>query len=155
MFQLMCQKSNPLVNMKGKSRLPLPELKHSNNLILISSVVGCKILRFSFCYLLFTFLRYHRSTAQCLNKAERNLLYQELRSCLDFVEPIDGKPLEEVVGFMIMLSVEINNLEIVLTFLQAANRLISYQFLGREGEMCIFFFDQSASNAVIFRSLSR
>ncbi|KAH6796263.1 hypothetical protein C2S51_037249 [Perilla frutescens var. frutescens] len=38
-----------------------------------------------------------QSTAQCLTKAERNQLYQELRSCLDFVEPIDGKPLDEVV----------------------------------------------------------
>ncbi|XP_057793945.1 uncharacterized protein LOC131010440 [Salvia miltiorrhiza] len=37
------------------------------------------------------------STAQCLNKAERNQLYQELKCCLDFVEPIDGKPLDEVV----------------------------------------------------------
>lgn len=71
------------------------------------------------------------------------------------MEPIDGKPFDEVVGFMIMLSYDWNNLEIVQTFLQAANRLISYQFLGRESEMCIFFFDKSASNAVIFRSLSR
>lgn len=38
-----------------------------------------------------------QSTAQCLSKAERNQLYQELKSCLDFVEPIDGKPLDEVV----------------------------------------------------------
>ncbi|KAL0325720.1 UNVERIFIED_CONTAM: hypothetical protein Sradi_5141300 [Sesamum radiatum] len=37
------------------------------------------------------------STAQCLGKAERNQLYQELKSCLDVVEPIDGKSLDEVV----------------------------------------------------------
>lgn len=40
------------------------------------------------------------STAQCPSKAERNQLYQELKSCLDFVEPIDGKPLDEVVERM-------------------------------------------------------
>ncbi|EYU45131.1 hypothetical protein ABFS82_03G056700 [Erythranthe guttata] len=39
-------------------------------------------------------------TAQCLGKAERNQLYQELRSCLDFVEPIDGKSLDEVLERM-------------------------------------------------------
>lgn len=38
-----------------------------------------------------------QSTAQSLSKAERSQLYQELRSCLDFVDPIDGKPLDEVV----------------------------------------------------------
>ncbi|XP_059455492.1 uncharacterized protein LOC132185733 isoform X2 [Corylus avellana] len=37
------------------------------------------------------------SPAQCLGKAERHQLYTELRSCLDIVEPIDGKPLGEVV----------------------------------------------------------
>ncbi|KAK6131194.1 hypothetical protein DH2020_035065 [Rehmannia glutinosa] len=37
------------------------------------------------------------STAQCLGKAERIQLYQELRSCLDVMEPFDGKPLDEVV----------------------------------------------------------
>ncbi|KAL0314720.1 UNVERIFIED_CONTAM: hypothetical protein Sangu_2316400 [Sesamum angustifolium] len=37
------------------------------------------------------------STAQCLGKAARNQLYQELKSCLDVVEPIDGKSLDEVV----------------------------------------------------------
>ncbi|KAK6115368.1 hypothetical protein DH2020_007637 [Rehmannia glutinosa] len=37
------------------------------------------------------------STAQCLGKAERIQLYQELRSCLDVMEPFDGKPLGEVV----------------------------------------------------------
>lgn len=68
------------------------------------------------------------------------------------MEPIDGKSLDEVVGSTVMLSDERNNLEIVQIFLQAANGLISYQFLGRESEMCIFFFDKSASNAVIFRS---
>lgn len=56
-------------------------------------------------YLLFTILCCYRSTAQCLSKAERNQLYQELKSCLDFVEPIDGKPLDEVVGSMVILSV--------------------------------------------------
>uniref|UniRef100_A0A5B7BN44 Glycoside hydrolase 123 catalytic domain-containing protein n=1 Tax=Davidia involucrata TaxID=16924 RepID=A0A5B7BN44_DAVIN len=37
------------------------------------------------------------STAQCLGKAEKHQLYRELRNCLDIVEPIDGKPLDEVV----------------------------------------------------------
>lgn len=68
------------------------------------------------------------------------------------MEPIDGKSLDEVVGSTVMLSDERNNLEIVQIFLQAANGLIFYQFLGRESEMCIFFFDKSASNAIIFRS---
>ncbi|XP_051123591.1 uncharacterized protein LOC127246339 isoform X2 [Andrographis paniculata] len=37
------------------------------------------------------------SVAQCVGKAERNELYKELRSCLDTIDPIDGKPLDEVV----------------------------------------------------------
>ncbi|KAL6572680.1 hypothetical protein OROMI_013638 [Orobanche minor] len=37
------------------------------------------------------------STAQSLGKAERTQLYQDLRSCVDVVGTIDGKPLEEVV----------------------------------------------------------
>ncbi|KAL1546713.1 hypothetical protein AAHA92_23275 [Salvia divinorum] len=35
-------------------------------------------------------------TVQSPNKAERNHMYQELLTCLDFLEPIDGKPLDEV-----------------------------------------------------------
>ncbi|XVE56016.1 hypothetical protein DITRI_Ditri03aG0203300 [Diplodiscus trichospermus] len=34
---------------------------------------------------------------QCLVKAEKHKLFTELRNCLDVVEPIDGKPLDEVV----------------------------------------------------------
>ncbi|XP_042046714.1 uncharacterized protein LOC121792721 [Salvia splendens] len=37
-----------------------------------------------------------QSTVQSPNKAERNHMYQELLNCLDFLEPIDGKPLDEV-----------------------------------------------------------
>ncbi|KAG2663911.1 hypothetical protein I3843_16G056300 [Carya illinoinensis] len=37
------------------------------------------------------------SLAQCLSKAEKHKLYTELRSCLDIVEPIEEKPLEEMV----------------------------------------------------------
>ncbi|KAK4859918.1 hypothetical protein QYF36_014193 [Acer negundo] len=37
------------------------------------------------------------STSQCLGKAEKHRLYTELRNCLDTMEPIDGKPLDEVV----------------------------------------------------------
>ncbi|KAL0351891.1 UNVERIFIED_CONTAM: hypothetical protein Scaly_1577800 [Sesamum calycinum] len=44
------------------------------------------------------------STAQCLGKAERNQLYQELKSCLDVVEPIDGKSLDVVVGSIVNLT---------------------------------------------------
>lgn len=44
-------------------------------------------------------LTHHRSTAQCLGKAEKQQLYREFRNCLDILEPIDGKPADEVVGF--------------------------------------------------------
>ncbi|KAL0017212.1 hypothetical protein SO802_004281 [Lithocarpus litseifolius] len=37
------------------------------------------------------------SPSQYMGKAEKHQLYSELRSCLDIVEPIDGKPLEELV----------------------------------------------------------
>ncbi|XP_028122431.1 uncharacterized protein LOC114319605 isoform X1 [Camellia sinensis] len=37
------------------------------------------------------------STAQCLGKVEKLQLYRELRNCLEIVEPIDGKPMDEVV----------------------------------------------------------
>ncbi|KAL6493112.1 hypothetical protein OROGR_032871 [Orobanche gracilis] len=37
------------------------------------------------------------STAQSLGKAERTQLYQDLRSCVDVMGTIDGKPLDEVV----------------------------------------------------------
>ncbi|CAL9132028.1 unnamed protein product [Musa acuminata var. zebrina] len=35
-------------------------------------------------------------SAQVLSKAEKYNLYRELKSCLEMVEPVDGKPLEEV-----------------------------------------------------------
>ncbi|EEF52544.1 conserved hypothetical protein [Ricinus communis] len=35
--------------------------------------------------------------SHCFNKAEKHRLYMELRNCLDIVEPIEGKPLNEVV----------------------------------------------------------
>ncbi|KAG8643558.1 hypothetical protein MANES_11G048300v8 [Manihot esculenta] len=38
-----------------------------------------------------------RSRSQCLNRGEKHRLYTELRNCLDTVEPIEGKPLDEVV----------------------------------------------------------
>ncbi|MCD7465204.1 hypothetical protein HAX54_000782 [Datura stramonium] len=37
------------------------------------------------------------STNQSLSKVEKHQLYRELRDCLDAVEPLEGKPLEEVV----------------------------------------------------------
>ncbi|TYI97259.1 hypothetical protein E1A91_D01G131500v1 [Gossypium mustelinum] len=37
------------------------------------------------------------SSSQCLGKAEKHQLFTELRNCLDALEPIDGKPLDEVV----------------------------------------------------------
>ncbi|XVF63900.1 hypothetical protein PTKIN_Ptkin09bG0123600 [Pterospermum kingtungense] len=37
------------------------------------------------------------SSSQCLGKAEKHQLFTELRNCLDAVEPIEGKPLDEVV----------------------------------------------------------
>ncbi|KAJ8541018.1 hypothetical protein K7X08_001834 [Anisodus acutangulus] len=37
------------------------------------------------------------STSQSLNKVEEHQLYRELRDCLDAVEPLEGKPLEDVV----------------------------------------------------------
>lgn len=48
-------------------------------------------------YLRFLILTYDSSIAKPLGKPERNLLYQELRNCLDVMEPIDGKPFDEVV----------------------------------------------------------
>ncbi|CAK9142823.1 unnamed protein product [Ilex paraguariensis] len=36
-------------------------------------------------------------TEQSLGKAEKHQLYRELRNCLDLVEPIDGKPSDELV----------------------------------------------------------
>ncbi|XP_055960218.1 uncharacterized protein LOC126681731 isoform X4 [Mercurialis annua] len=37
------------------------------------------------------------SQSQCFNKAEKHGLYMELRNCLDIVEPIEGRALDEVV----------------------------------------------------------
>ncbi|XP_068480040.1 uncharacterized protein [Phaseolus vulgaris] len=37
------------------------------------------------------------SPAQSLSKVEKHQLYRDLKGCLDVIEPIDGKPLEEVV----------------------------------------------------------
>lgn len=39
-----------------------------------------------------------RSSTQYLGKAEKHEIYKELRSCLDIMEIVDEKPLEEVVG---------------------------------------------------------
>lgn len=44
-------------------------------------------------------LTHHRSAAQWLGKAEKHNLYRELRNCLEIVEPVDGKPMDEVVSF--------------------------------------------------------
>ncbi|XP_022768925.1 uncharacterized protein LOC111312686 isoform X5 [Durio zibethinus] len=38
------------------------------------------------------------SSSQCLGKAEKHRLFTELRNCLDALEPIDGKPLDEVIS---------------------------------------------------------
>ncbi|KAL4300754.1 hypothetical protein AHAS_Ahas17G0232500 [Arachis hypogaea] len=40
------------------------------------------------------------SSGQSLSKAEKHQLYKELKDCLEMVDPIDGKPLDEVVGRM-------------------------------------------------------
>ncbi|GAB2219015.1 hypothetical protein Droror1_Dr00006640 [Drosera rotundifolia] len=37
------------------------------------------------------------STALCMAKAEKQQLFEELRNCLDIMEPVDQKPVEEVV----------------------------------------------------------
>ncbi|GLT58055.1 hypothetical protein SLA2020_309800 [Shorea laevis] len=37
------------------------------------------------------------STQQCLGRTEKHQLYMELRNCLDIVEPLEGKPLDEMV----------------------------------------------------------
>lgn len=68
-------------------------------------------------------------------------MYQELLNCLDFLEPIDGKPLDEVVGSLVILSAE----RLILKLYRCSCRLLIDQFLiGRESEMCIFFFEKSA-----------
>ncbi|PPD77197.1 hypothetical protein GOBAR_DD25881 [Gossypium barbadense] len=41
---------------------------------------------------------YCTSSSQCLGKAEKHQLFTELRNCLDALEPIDEKPLDEVVN---------------------------------------------------------
>ncbi|KAJ7966735.1 Alpha-1,6-mannosyl-glycoprotein 2-beta-N-acetylglucosaminyltransferase [Quillaja saponaria] len=38
------------------------------------------------------------SPTQSLSKAEKHQLHRELRSCLEIMDPIDGKPFDEVVG---------------------------------------------------------
>lgn len=42
---------------------------------------------------------HHRSPAQCVSKAEKQQIYREFRNCLDVLDPVDGKPADEVVGF--------------------------------------------------------
>ncbi|PSR99714.1 TPR repeat-containing protein [Actinidia chinensis var. chinensis] len=37
------------------------------------------------------------STVQCLGKAEKHQLYRDIKNCLEIVEPIDGKTMDEVV----------------------------------------------------------
>ncbi|KAL6995660.1 hypothetical protein U1Q18_005794, partial [Sarracenia purpurea var. burkii] len=36
-------------------------------------------------------------TTQCLGKGEKHQLYRELRNCFEILEPVDGKPMDEVV----------------------------------------------------------
>lgn len=57
-------------------------------------------------------LTYHRSGASCLRKTEKHEIYRELTNCLDVLEPIDGKPVDEMVGLF-----NINVLMDLTTFL--------------------------------------
>lgn len=43
-----------------------------------------------------------RSPAQSIVKVEKHQLFEELKGCLSIVEPIDGKPLDEVVGCFVL-----------------------------------------------------
>ena len=39
-----------------------------------------------------------RSSTQYLGRAEKHQIFKELKSCLDIMENVDEKPLDEVVG---------------------------------------------------------
>lgn len=39
-----------------------------------------------------------RSSTQYLGRAEKHQMYKELKSCLDIMETVEEKPLDEVVG---------------------------------------------------------
>ncbi|KAM7521107.1 hypothetical protein LguiB_020069 [Lonicera macranthoides] len=56
------------------------------------------------------------SAAPCLGKPEKHQLYRELRNCLDIVEPIDGKPLDEVVERMKSAAVSLRSLLLLPSF---------------------------------------
>lgn len=43
------------------------------------------------------------SLLQSFGKSEKYQLYKELKNCLDVIEPVDEKPLEEVVFFLILI----------------------------------------------------
>ncbi|XP_028757619.1 uncharacterized protein LOC114716809 [Neltuma alba] len=47
--------------------------------------------------IIITAVKADESPAQSLVRAEKHQLFEELKGCLDIVEPIDGKPLDEVV----------------------------------------------------------
>lgn len=53
----------------------------------------------------------HRLPAQRFDKAERRQLYGELKGSIDLLEPIDGKPLEEVVMIILTLNFQLNVLK--------------------------------------------
>lgn len=48
-----------------------------------------------------------RPPANRLGKSERQVMYNEIRNCLDDVETIDGKPFDELVGTLFFDMIQI------------------------------------------------
>lgn len=59
-----------------------------------------------------------RSSTQYLGRAEKHEIYKELKSCLDIMEIVDEKPLEEMVGCGSTILIVINNVSCLLAFKQ-------------------------------------
>ncbi|KAJ4762896.1 hypothetical protein LUZ62_073271 [Rhynchospora pubera] len=59
-----------------------------------------------------------RSAMSCLSRDEKHQLYKELKSCLDVVEPLDDKPLEEAVNRAKYATSSLKNILLLPTFVE-------------------------------------
>lgn len=64
-----------------------------------------------------------RSSTQCLGRAEKHEIYKELKSCLDIMETVDEKPLDEVVGCESII------LTLLITIKYHKSRLLAFKLL--------------------------
>ena len=82
-----------------------------------------------------------RTSTNSLGNVEKYQLYRELKTCLEIVEPVEGKQPEEMVNFCIEGVVLFSLIHLILLLFIL---IVLSSYLGRKNEICNVIFEENS-----------